>query len=219
MKTPGEKIVLIGRDFRLFHVVLILGSGFLLYSALGLDDDRRLVNGAFNMFYLHRYFGLIWGGLIATYAAYVLLSRKRLRILHPLNKSIIEQTKEGLSVIGRYFFNRKISRGVRQGMGRHNILASYAFVMMVFGLVFLAAGGIGIILSPSESGFYEIFLGIHVLGAGLLALFVLAHLFAVLNKANRPLVLAVFSHGQVRRSWAEHSMPQYMSDEYGSELR
>lgn len=211
MESSGSRLNLIPRDFRLVHMMLIAGSGFLLYSALGIDDDHRVINGIANMFYLHRYVGLLWGAAVASYGVYALLRRRRTGILEPLSRPVAEQVREGFSVIGRYAFNRRISERVRSGMGRHNIMASYAFLGMLCGFLLLGIGGVGLILVTSDSGIYSIFLGIHILGAGFLSLFVLAHLFAVFNKANRPLLFAVFSHGRVPKDWAEESMPGYFA--------
>lgn len=213
MKDSANRLTLIRKDFRLFHIFLITGAGFLLYSALGIDDDRRVINGVANMFYLHRYIGLIWGVAITVYAIYALARHRKIRVLEPLSKPFMDQVREGFSIIGRYFFGRTISQRVKSGIGRHNILASYAFVIMLVGFIFLGTGGFGMIFAAPVNGAYELFLGIHVLGAGLLTLFVLAHLFAVLNKANRPLIIAVFFHGKVTSKWAEESMPNYISEE------
>lgn len=213
MGKSGVRLRVIGMDFRIFHILMIIGSGFLLYSALGIDDDERFVTGTMNMFFIHRYIGLIWGLLILAYAAYAMMKRHKTKILEPLSRPLSEQFREGVSIIGRYFFNRKVSDNVKRKMGRHNVLASYAFVMMVFGFILLGIGGIGMIISPEDSVPYEVLLGIHLIGVGFLSLFILAHFFAVINKANRPLIPAVFFHGKVSKEWAEESMPHYVSTE------
>lgn len=136
-----------------------------------------------------------------------------MHILHPIGKPLKEQIPEGFSVVGKYFFGRKISDKIRSGMGRHNVMASYAFVVMSFGIVMLAAGGVGMILSHPDTGLYEVYLGLHIAGAGFLALFVFAHLFAVVNRSNWPLLAAVFSTGKVKKSWVERHMPAYFPDE------
>lgn len=215
MKEPGGRLALIEWDFRLFHILMITGSGFLLFSALGIDDEQRVISGVANMYYLHRYIGLMWGIAIALYAICALAKGRKVRILEPLSRPLIEQIREGFSIIGRYFLGRGISEKVRAGIGRHNILASYAYIVMLLGFAFLGIGGFGMIFFPPDNRLFEILLGIHVLGAGLLSLFVLAHLFAVLNRANRPLILAVFFHGKVARKWAEESMPKYIAEESG----
>lgn len=210
MSRVKDRVHVIGLDFRIMHVILILGSAFLLYSALGADDDERIVSSGLNLYFLHRYVGLVWGFLLVMYGIYALIRRRRVRILEPLGKPIIEQIKEGFSVIGKYFLNIRISEGVRSKMGRHNIMASYAFVMLLFGFLMLAVGGLGMIYLPGGGDENDFFLGIHIAGAGLLVLFVLAHGFAVLNKSNWPLLSAVFFNGKVRKEWADHSMPRYM---------
>ncbi len=205
---PGQRVRVINGSFRVFHVFLVIGTLFLAYSSLGLDDGDGVVTAHLSMFYLHRYIGLIWGAMVVAYG----LSRaykRHFTILEPLGKPIIIQIKEGFSIIGRYFFGRQISRKVRSNMGRHNVLASYAFLMLLFGLLLLAVGGIGLILSPRGDGFNELYLGIHVAGAALLALFVLAHFFAVMNRENWPLLRAVFTDGKVREKWMEEKMPTY----------
>lgn len=212
MANYGERTVLIGRSFRAFHVFLILGSGLLLLSALGSDDGREVITGSINMFLLHRYAGLAWGAIVLIYGLISILRRKRLEILEPLRRPIMEQIVEAFSVIGRYFFGRRISDRVRRKMGRHNVLAAYAFVLMATGIVFLGIGGIGLIATQHDTISYEIYLGIHVLGAGMLILFVLAHVFAVINRENRPLLKAVFTDGKVRSHWAAEQMPEHRDE-------
>lgn len=215
MYRINDRVTIIRLGFRLFHALLILGSAFLLYSALGLDDDERVVGGTLNMFYLHRYVGLVWGFIIIAYGAYTVLSRRRVGILEPLGKPIIIQIREAFSVIGRYFFGREVPQHVRNNMGRHNVMASYAFLLLVLGLLLLGFGGIGLIISGGETSSRDLYLGAHLLGAGLLALFVLAHFFAVINKENRPLLSAVFTNGKVKREWIEGSMPKYSEERFG----
>lgn len=212
MNSDQDKLKLIGLDFRLLHIILIMGSGFLLYSALSMDDDGEAVHSVYNMFILHRYIGLLWGLIITIYAIYAISRKKQLHILEPISNPLNDQIKEGFSVIGKYFFGRHISEKVRKKMGRHNVMASYAFVMMTFGLFLLAVGGIGMISFQTDSGLYELCLGIHLAGAGLLALFVLAHLFAVINRSNWPLLGAVFTTGRVGKSWARQTMPKHITE-------
>lgn len=213
MTVTPSKIKLIGLDFRLMHPILIVGSAFLLYSALTMDDDGEILRGGYSMFILHRYLGLLWGFLILLYAVYAIFKKKHVHILQPITRPFKEQILEGFSVTAKYFFGRRISDRVRSGMNRHNVMASYAFVGLVFGLFLLAAGGIGMMSSTSDSGFYEIYLAVHVAGAGILLLFVLAHIFAVFNRSNWPLLKAVFTTGKVKESWAMLSMPGYFYDE------
>ncbi len=194
------------------HIMLILGAAFLLYSALGADDDERFVSSGLNLYYLHRYVGLLWGTLIIVYGVYTLIRRRRVRILEPIGRPIIEQIREGFSVIGKYFLNIRISDQVRSRMGRHNVMASYAFVMLLFAFLLLGVGGLGLVYFPGGGDENDLWLGMHLAGAGLLALFVLAHGFAVLNRVNWPLIPAVFFNGKVRREWAEKSMPGYVSE-------
>lgn len=212
MAGTGIRVTVIRWQFRIFHVFLILGSAFLLYSALGADDDTRIISSAWNLFLLHRYIGLLWGALILIYSIYSVARRRSFGILEPLKKPVIEQITESFSIIGRYFFGRRISENVRRKMGRHNVLASYAFILLVLGLLALGFGGMGLIISPHETGLYEVYLGIHVLGAGMLALFVLAHGFAVINRANRPLLRAVFSDGKVGKDWMDEAMPSHTEE-------
>ena len=211
MSGNRDRISVIGLDFRFMHIILILGSAFLLYSALGADDESGFVGSGLNLFYLHRYVGLLWGFLILIYGFYAIIRRRKVRILEPLGKPILDQIREGFSVVGKYFLNIRISDGVRSKMGRHNVMASYAFVMLLFGFLLMGVGGLGLILIPAgeENDFW---LGMHIAGAGLLVLFVLAHGFAVLNRVNWPLIPAVFFHGKVKKEWAEKSMPGYMAD-------
>ncbi len=211
MPAARERISIIGLDFRFMHIILILGAAFLLYSALGLDDEERFVSSGLNLYYLHRYVGLIWGAIIIFYGLYA-LARRRVRILEPIGRPIVDQIREGFSVVGKYFLNIRISDRVRSGMGRHNVMASYAFVMLIFAFLLLGIGGLGLIYLPGGGEENDFWLGIHLAGAGLLALFVLAHVFAVLNRVNWPLVAAVFSTGKVRREWAEKSMPRYTAE-------
>lgn len=193
------------------HIVLILGAAFLLYSALGADDDERLVSSGLNLYYLHRYAGLLWGSLIILYGLYAIIRRRRVRILEPIARPIVEQVREGFSVVGKYFLNIRISEQVRSRMGRHNVMASYAFVMLMFAFLLLGIGGLGLMYFPGGGEENDLWLGIHLAGAGLLVLFVLAHVFAVMNKANWPLIPAVFLTGKVKREWAEKSMPGYVA--------
>ncbi len=214
MYRYNDRVTLISAGFRIFHILLILGSGFLLYSALGLDDDGGEVGSALNMFALHRYVGLLWGFIIVSYAAYAILRNRKIGIIEPLEKPIGIQVREAFSIVGRYFFGRSISARVRKNMGRHNIMASYAFLMLVAGLILLGIGGIGLIVFGMESQAGEVYLVAHILGAGMLAFFVIAHLFAVINRENRPLLSAVFTNGKVKREWMEQSMPRYAGSRF-----
>lgn len=212
MDGNSRNIKLIRWDFRLIHIALLAGSAFLLYSALGLDDGRRALQGTLDMFILHRYVGLAWGILISAYGLFIVMRRRRLAILEPLRKPVHEQISEGISVVGRYLLNSRISDRTRSRMGRHNVMASYAFLVMLLGLVLLGVGGLGLILLAPDTFIYEIFLGTHILGAGFLSLFVVAHLFAVVNRHNRPLLRAVFTDGKVNASWVDETMPKYGED-------
>lgn len=194
------------------HIMLILGAAFLLYSALGADDDERFVSRGLNLYYLHRYVGLLWGSLIICYGIYTVIRRRRVRILEPIGRPIMDQIREGFSVVGKYLLNIRISEQVRSKMGRHNVMASYAFVMLLFAFFLLGIGGLGLVYFPGGGDENDLWLGIHLAGAGLLVLFVLAHGFAVLNRVNWPLIPAVFFSGRVRREWAEKSMPGYLAE-------
>lgn len=208
----NDRVTLISAGFRIFHILLIIGSGFLLYSALGLDDEGG--GGSLNMFLLHREIGLLWGFVIIAYAGYAVLKRRKIRIIEPLDKPVTVQIKEAFSIIGRYFFGRGIPGRVRKNMGRHNILASYAFLLLVAGLILLGVGGLGLIITGADAEGSNMFLIAHILGAGMLALFVLSHLFAVINRENRPLLSAVFTNGKVRREWVEEAMPSFAEEHF-----
>ncbi len=212
MSGTRDRISVIGLDFRFMHLVLILGSGFLLYSSLGADDESGFVSSGLNLFLLHRYVGLVWGFLIIFYGLYAIVRKRKVRILEPIGRPILEQIREGFSVVGKYFLNIRISDRVRVKMGRHNVMASYAFVMLLFGFLLLGVGGLGLIFMPGSGEENDFWLGVHIAGAGLLVLFVLAHGFAVMNRVNWPLIPAVFLHGKVSRIWAEKSMPSYMAE-------
>ncbi len=209
--SSGNSILVVRWHFRIIHVIMLLGSAFLAYSALGLDDDGRAINGALSMFFLHRYVGLAWGALLVLYGI-TRMAGRRVTLLDPLRKPIGEQVREGLSVVGRYFFGISISQRVRSKMGRHNVLAAYAFLGLVFGLLLLGVGGLGLVLLPGETGLSEVFIGIHILGAGLLVLFVLAHIFAVINKENLPLLKAAFGNGRISRDYLESHMPAFNAE-------
>lgn len=211
MVSKRTRISVIGLDFRIVHFILMLGSAFLLYSALGLDEDEGGFSTGLNMYYLHRNIGLLWGAVLVIYALYVVTVKRRARILEPIGRPIGEQIREGFSVVLKYFFHIRMSERVRTKMGRHNVMASYAFVFLILGLFLLAAGGLGMVLSPANME-NEFFLAIHVGGAALLALFVVAHGFAVLNKSNRPLIRAVMFDGTVKKEWVDFSMPVYSKE-------
>lgn len=212
MSGTRERISIIGLDFRFMHIVLILGAAFLLYSGLGADDDNHFVSSGLNLYYLHRYFGLLWGMMIIFYGLYAVIRRRRVRILEPIGRPLMDQMREGFSVVGKYFLNIRISERVRSKMGRHNVMASYAFLMLIFAFLLLGIGALGLIYFPGGGDENDLWLGIHLAGAGLLVLFVLAHGFAVFNRTNWPLIPAVFLNGKVKREWAEKSMPNYTAD-------
>lgn len=212
------RVVVIGRSFRIFHFLLFLGLFFLAYTALFLDDDGDSESRLVSMLYFHKYVGLAWGAMIILYSLITLL-RKRPTILEPLGRPILEQIREGFSVIGRYFFGRPHSELVRSKMGRHNVMASYAFLMLVVGILLLGIGGVGLVMSPHSGDSLDFLLGIHIAGAGLIALFVLAHFFAVMNGENRPLLRAVFTSGKVDREWLSKSMPKYQGEKFYTSRR
>lgn len=206
------RIPVISFDFRIIHFILMIGSALLLFSALGLDDDEGPVSAGLNMYLLHRNFGLIWGAILVTYGVFVVIKKRRVKILEPLGRPLGEQIREGFSVILKYFFHIRVSEKIQAKMGRHNVMASYAFLMLILGLFLLGIGGVGLSLATPGNSENEVLLAIHLGGVGLLALFVLAHGFAVINRSNWPLIRAVLFDGKVRKDWAEYSMPTYTKE-------
>lgn len=214
MDGRSLRITVIKLKFRIFHIVLMIGSAYLLYSGLGADDHGGVFSMVpMNLYMLHRYVGIAWGIVVAAYAYAATRKSMRIRILDPIRKPMGQQIAEGLSVVGKYLLGRNMPEHVRRGMGRHNVMASYAFLLMAGGIILLGVSGLFLLTMSRGNIIYEAFLALHVLGTGMLALFVLMHLGAVFNRHNRPLLKAVFSDGKVNREWAEHTMPLHLAEE------
>ena len=193
-------------DYRLVHLVAIISLfALLLTGFLG----PRSFNLGQPFLSFHIDFGILSGVVLAIYCIF-LTAKGRVRLFDALRNPISNQIKEASAILGSYLGGSPYSEDVKQGMGRHNILATYASLGLGLSFIPLTFGGIALILVQRGTSLYEEMKLLHVFGVGLIALFFLVHLFAVSNRDNRPLLRAVFSNGRVSLEWAREHIPAYL---------
>lgn len=161
---------------------------------------------------LHRFFGLIWGGVIIAYFLYLLLSG-RIVIHKALMKPLGVQLREAFYVAKVYTVGGEIPEDVRRHMHRYNVLAVYTNALLVIGFVLLGISGVSImLLSPSEVELHRIMIVLHNLGTYVITLFAMGHVFATLHPRNFWLASAMFGNGMVSEKHAREDMPAYFAE-------
>jgi formate dehydrogenase subunit gamma len=193
-------------DYRIVHFVAIISLSALLLT--GILRPRTLDLGP-SFLSFHIDFGILSGIALAVYCIF-LTFKGRVRLFDALRNPVPNQIKEASAILGSYLSGSPFPEDVKQVMGRHNILATYASLGLGLSFIPLTIGGIALTLVQRGTSIYEEMKLLHVFGVGLIALFFLVHLFAVSNRDNRPLLRAVFSNGRVSLEWAREHIPAYL---------
>lgn len=206
--SVSERIKLMNLDYRIVHFLMVVSLFALL--ATGPSDEGRG-----NMTF-HVDFGFVWGGALVAYAAY-LVARHRVRLFDALKSPISSQMRDGFAVVRRYTLGTPYPDDVKKRSGRYNVLATYASLVLVLSFIPLTVGGVGMVFLQRGSSLYELMKILHVGGVGLIALFFLAHFFAVIHADNRPLLRAMFTNGRVPADWAREHLSAHVQENSGSD--
>ena len=188
-------------DYREVHFLAIISIGALL--ATGSSEH------GFSLLTFHIDFGLLCGTVVAVYSL-IVLAKHRVRLFDLFRNSIKSQVKESFAVLGKYLLGTPYPVEVKSRMGRYNVLASYASLILALSFAPLTIGGVAMIFLQRGTLLYEEMKILHVFGVGLIALFFLAHIFTVFNPENRPLLRAMFSSGRVQLEWAKEHLAKYI---------
>jgi hypothetical protein len=135
--TSGYRVVHLSNIFAILALVLTGNTDTLLHGNL-----------------VHIAFGLSWGVVLVAYGAN-LLRVHAVRLFDGLWKPISDQLNEAGAVLQNYILGRNLPVNVRRGMARHNVLASYASVLMVASFAQLAISGILMVLQSPGSQPYQ----------------------------------------------------------------
>lgn len=158
---------------------------------------------------LHRMIGILWGVTIIVYASYVVLTG-RVMLFDTLRKPLREQLREATALVKAYVFGSEIPMDIKRGIGRHNVLASYLTLLLIFGVLMVSLSGVAIVylsLTPEQ---HRLMLLIHDIGFYIIMIFLVGHLFAVFHPKNVILLNAMFGDGKVPLEWAKDEMPAYI---------
>jgi formate dehydrogenase subunit gamma len=207
MANP-DKIKIMGREYRIIHLLNIFAGFALLFTGLGSSPGLFHTFLPFSALF-HTYLGLTSVLVIATYGA-ILIGINRVRLFDGFRKKVSEQFEEAKAIVRNYTIGASLPTDVRKGMARHNVLASYASVLLIIGFGELALSGLLLIFLNSGSELYKTMLLVHNTGVYLTAAFFFLHLFAVLKGENRPLLSAVFTNGKVSLNWAKDHMEKFL---------
>jgi formate dehydrogenase subunit gamma len=208
------KVKIMGREYRIIHLLNIFAGFALLFTGIGsspgiLNTFFHTYFGITSVAFFHNYLGLATIVVIACYGAY-LISVNRVRLFDGFRKKASNQLEEAKAILRNYANGTPLPTDVRKGMARHNVLASYASVLLTIGFGELVLSGISLIFLNSGSELYKTMLLVHNTGIYLTAAFFFLHLFAVLKGENRPLLRAVFTNGEVSLNWAKDHMPKFL---------
>jgi formate dehydrogenase subunit gamma len=200
-KSKAPQVKLMSVDYRLVHITAIFSLGALLLT--GSSEH------GFSLLTFHIDFGILCLAILGAYSIF-LVAKHRVRLFDALRNPISAQIKEGYAVVGKYLAGTPYPMDVKLRLGRYNILASYASLLLAISFIPLTVGGIAMIFLQRGTFIYEEMKALHLLGVGLIALFFLIHIFAVFNPENRPLLKAMFSNGRVRIDWAKDHLASYL---------
>jgi formate dehydrogenase subunit gamma len=189
--------------YRTIHLLNIFA---LLALVLTGNTDTLLHNNL-----VHIWLGFSWGAILLVYGAN-LLRTHAVRLFDGLRKPVSDQVSEASAVLQNYVLRRDFSLKVKHGMARHNVLASYASVLMIVSFAQLAVSGVWMVFLTSGSQLYRSLMQVHNLGVLLTIVFFVLHLFGVVQGQNRPLLRAVFTDGQVSRVWLREHMEKILKD-------
>ncbi len=232
-RESGE-IEIMGLGYRIAHLVnlilfiSLMVSGFMLYSietvswfAYGIGQPLSTLSSGTDPVTTgvqwartwHRVVGFTWGAFILAYALYILLFHRQLHVFDGLRKPLGDQIREAKAVVRHYILGEPIPEDVRERMGRHNVLVGYLAILILASVLLLSVSGVLLVYAEAwglSLSTVRLLLLLHDVGFALALLFVLLHTFAVLLPHNRPLLVAMFSHGKVPLDWAREHMPGYL---------
>jgi len=172
----------------------------LLALVLSGNTDTILHNIPF-----HIWLGFSWGAVLVLYGA-SLLRTHAVHLFDGIRKPISSQASEASALLQNYLLGKDLPQNVRHDMARHNVLASYASVLMIFSFAQLAISGTWLVFLTPGSPPYQSLRQVHNLGVLLTIIFFALHLFGVVQRQSRPLLRAVFTDGMVSRVWLEEHM-------------
>jgi len=199
-------------DYRVIHLLNVFVAFALLFTGLGSSPGmlHRLIPGSA---LFHSALGVASIVVIAFYGLY-LLGVHRVRLFDGFQrKRLGDQFNEAKSILWNYTFGSPLPPNVKEGIGRHNVLASYASALLVVAFGLLAGSGVMLLILKPFTLLYGSMLQIHNISVELTALFFFLHLFAVLKRENRPLLYAVFSNGKVPLIWAKEHMARFLKEQ------
>ena len=190
----AERIRVMTPDYRFVHYLT-------MFAVLILYLTGSFARGSVGSS-LHESLGLAWGGTLLVYGVGLALTH-RVRIFDALLKPLALQVREGGALILHYVAGVPLPDSVRKSLSRYNVLATYASVLLIVGLIPLSAGGVSLVFLRPGSQLFFVMLRLHLLGVAFIGIFFLMHFFAVLTSENRTLVRAVLTDGKVPVDWAE----------------
>ncbi len=230
-----QEIEVMGLGYRMAHLVnlilflSLIVSGIMLYSietvawfAYGIGqplstlsggDADPVTTGVQWARTWHRVVGFTWGAFIIAYTLYIILFHRQLHLFDGLRKPLREQLREAKAVFRFYLLGEPMPEDVKEKMGRHNVLVGYLAILIVVSVVLLSVSGVLLVYAEAwglSLSTVRLMLLLHDIGFALALLFVLLHTFAVLLPHNRPLLVAMFSHGRVPLDWAREHMAGYV---------
>jgi len=187
-------------DYRLVHATAIVSLFLLLVTG---SREHGLPFLTF-----HIDFGIFCGVVLGIYCT-ILFITHRVRLFEALKNPFSVQFKEAYAILGRYMSGTPYPDDVKRGFGRYNILATYASLGLALSFILLTVGGVAMVFLQRGTILYEEMRILHVGGVGLIVLFFLIHIFAVINPDNRPLLRAMFSKGKVPLDWVRDHLSAY----------
>ncbi|MEM0496929.1 MAG: cytochrome b/b6 domain-containing protein, partial [Acidilobaceae archaeon] len=107
-------------------------------------------------------------------------------------------------------FGSEIPMDIKRGIGRHNVLASYLTLLLIFGVLMVSLSGVAMVYLSLTPDQYRLMLLIHDIGFYIIMIFLVGHLFAVFHPKNVILLNAMFGDGKVPLEWAKDEMPAYI---------
>ena len=161
---------------------------------------------------VHVWLGFSWGTVLLLYGVNLIRTRA-VRLFDGMRKPIPHQLREAVALLQNYLLGADISPNVKHGMARHNVLASYASVLMVVSFAQLAMSGVWMVFLTSGGQLYQTLRQVHNLGVLLTIVFFAIHLFGVLQGQNRPLLRAVYTDGKVSRTWVMEHMEKTLEED------
>ncbi len=205
VRDSTSQLRLMSLDYRLIHAATIVSIGALLLTG---SRERGL-----SLLQFHIDFGLLSVAVLGVYSLIMLL-KHRVWLFDALREPVSSQIREGLAIARKYSLGTPYPPEVQSRMGRHNILATYASLVLVLSFIPLMGGGIAMVFLQRGTTVFELARFLHLMGVGLIGLFFLVHVLAVFHPENWPLLKAMFSSGRVPIEWArEHLAGWHLMDE------